>query len=166
MSTHHTWPEVAHYYSASGIEISLIPYKINQFMTGEVEVNSGIYTAAAIYAGGSCVYSHDEPENAIGTVTTGNYTPILQALEDMTSQQLAEIAELDGWEYYSNGEELYGFMNSDGLYGEVSQGNKNTYRFEFGKFTPAQVAKMIEMGIDLFRLIASGQAIRKEAQNG
>ena len=158
METEIKWAEVAHYYAAAGIEISLIPYTIDQFMTGGVEVNKGIYTSSAFYKGGGCAY---KTGTGYSTADTGKYLPILRAYEDMTPKQLAEVAELDGWEFYSNGEELRGFMNSDGTYGEVSKGNKNAYLFTDGRFTPAQVHKMTEMGIDVFGLIKSGQAIRK-----
>ena len=49
METEIKWAEVAHYYAAAGIEISLIPYTIDQFMTGVVRGKQNIYTSLCLF---------------------------------------------------------------------------------------------------------------------
>ena len=139
METEIKWAEVAHYYAAAGIEISLIPYTIDQFMTGVIEVNKGIYTSSAFYKGGDCAY---KTGTGYSTADTGKYLPILRALEDMTLQEKMEIFALAGpsekphdWEFRINIIEEY---------------------------SASELHWLIQRGFDVFGLIASGQAIRKE----
>lgn len=95
--------------------------------------------------------------NDVGDYPHRMFTPILRALEDMTEGEARELFEIDGilWEHSS----VSDFMDSP----------KQAYTAQFEKenwvLTPNEFVWLISKGFDVFGLIDSGQAIRKEESN-
>lgn len=75
--------------------------------------------------------------------TMGVEIPILRALEDMTDQEILDILGLR----------------------VISEGALFAFR-QKREWSSAIIAKLIEMGFDVFGLIESGRAIRKGVENG
>lgn len=133
------WEDVAHMYSKSVFSI-----KVGDKLHGVKNMTSCgtvVTDELPCYGMGNVHY----PD----AVKIGGYTPILRHLEDMTEVEMVAL--------YKN------------RFGEVG-GFEDQHAFDWsriviggGVFYPEEFVKIIEWGFDMFKLIESGQAIRKES---
>lgn len=157
MNTEIKWADVARMYAKSGIFIRLIPYQTNQFTRGAVTINQGDYRL--IYANDvGCFYGYGDNKSVPSLSTYGKHQPILRHREDITEEEARE---------FMNGFALFDWEEAKGLpHGYKSAKQWFIEYFSDDFITPAQTLWLLNRGFDLFGLIESGQAIRKEVSNG
>ena len=143
------WGDVAHYYSASGISIERTPYDIDQFVTGNVTINEGTHVVQSLSVGGHCVFLYDDNLEARGVVTADKYKPILRHYEEMTESEDTECMLVHT--RWVEDEDLRRVI------WDLAKQHKT--------FDQYSTHWLISRGFDVFGLIESGQAIRKELSN-
>lgn len=167
------WADVAHYYVKSPISVlyksepmsklSNWSYSIQQLIDSMLRIENGVVV---------------NPEGAESLA----YTPILRHLEDMTEAECFELASLIWGEsdlipFTRNDSQRIikhkdiKFNGKDDPYGDCLfvvgvDGRASSWPIRMNQMTPQAVHWLISRGFDLFGLIESGQAIRKEAGNG
>ena len=144
----HTWPEVAHYYAYSGImgKLNWGPNSINLPLDSPQD-------AALI---------HDRLDHIRSKQIT--FTPILRALKDMTEEEARELFAIVGQPIHNA--RLDEIVADYGIRKRTIPEYVVEYVVECSfKLSISTVIQhwLIQRGFDVFGLIASGQAIRKEA---
>jgi hypothetical protein len=156
------WADVAHYYQFSDIEIQL-PCGNRKFkgMTNQISGDSNHKKAFYLDAGGYFTRSTD--------ANVSQYRPILRHSDDITEAEAREIycvahgkdfKKKYGTTYFKGG---YKSTLFEDQYESMDGGNEWEL---FVGTKPSVFHWLISHGFDVFGLIESGQAIRKEVGNG
>lgn len=140
----HTWPEVAHYYAYSGImgKLNWGPNSINLPLDSPQD-------AALI---------HDRLDHIRSKQIT--FTPILRALKDMTEDEAREFyttVNHEGLDWEN------GYMRFDWKEAKLWAAHYTRHLPSSIKMPMKSFLWLVSRGFDVFGLITSGQAIRKEA---
>lgn len=139
MSAQHTWPEVAHYYLKSGID------------------------GMASFAGDEKSLKVPIGINDVTMSSRRTFTPLLRALEDMTKEEMLQFATEVGGGIPPIGENLVFSIKDGSITIAADHGDGMFWFYSLDSMTSAQFHWLIQRGFDVFGLIESGQAIRKEA---
>lgn len=149
-----TWADAAHYYSKSGIQVQKT-FK-PEFLTSNIGrkitiVNGGIH--AFDYSRWEFWSKGHSDQHILKMI------PILRHRDDMTREEADQLFEADGlvWDHSSA---------SDFATSALEWYKAHKFSKPHPEYTPNEFHWLISRGYDLFSLIESGQAIRREAQHG
>ena len=151
MNTEIKWPHVAHMYLKSRIEV--VTLRGSKERTGRL-IHMNEPDAITVLFG----EKEEIHRQKISVVKLEWCKPILRHREDITEEESREFMKdftLFAWEEAT----------------QLPVGWKSAKEWAIdilndGEFTPAQTLWLLNRGFDLFGLIESGQAIRKEVSNG
>lgn len=165
MSKQHTWPEVVHYYLNSKIKVLEIGTgRIYNLIGLSMDNNGGEYFPKYQTVG---VWGH--MGYGAWEMKWEDHKPIFRAVDDITDAEAEEFFNLrerkGAWDH-AFAKKTHGSYKQWFLHvSNTERMHKSSIDCNLG-YTPTELLWLIARGFDVFGLISSGQAIRKEVQNG